>query len=470
MRRRLSYLLLCALLLGGETTPSAAPAGTLDSLVQDLDGKVDLALQGRTLRRCDLALALGAGSGVTPRLVQAVRGLVVGRMTRKGLRTVGELPRDGDSRQRRRRARAGGYELLLDLELLVVEGHLHVRGELAPVDRVLWRDIVQPDRGALSHLSASVRVDAEVRSYLGQPVASIVRFSPHSMPLGKDEALALAAGDVDGDGRTEVAVLHLRSLQLLRQRSGGGFATVHTAKLGQTAAASRPRRAHGSLLVGDVDGDGKNELLVRSSELERCVELAWDGRALVARRELDGFPLTALPAAKGRAVVFGRMLPGQDLFSAAALTTLPPLASVPEWQKGLPSSFYALRHGTVAARGGRQHYIAVVDGSGAFSVFLGDQGTPLLTTRAGAAFDLVDLDDDGALEIIASGVEGPDVEDQIVVSRLTRAGQLRLVWRSAGLGGQVVDVAHGDLDGNGKLEVVALIRQRGGAVTLMVLN
>jgi hypothetical protein len=476
MRRFATIALSLALLLGGRD-PRAAPAGTLDQLVHDLDAKVDLALKGRALKRCDLALALRAGPGVTPRLVQAVRSLVIGKLATKGLRSHGELPAGLDPRARRKLAAAKGYELLLDLELLIVDGHLHVRGELLPVDRLLWRDMQQPERGALSHLHASVRVDAEVRAYLGAIAASNVRFSPRNVSLGKGEVLALAAADVDGDGRMEVLILFPRVVQVLRQRGGtGGFTTVFSVKLTAPLAAVRARRSQGALLAADLDGDGKVEVVARSGEMERAVELAYDGKTLTSRKELDGYPLATVPAAKGRGVVVGRVQPGLDLFSSVAL---PGGAAVPEWSRSLPASFYALCVATVADKAGRRQYLGAVDSGGQLSLSLVEPAAPgvaterqppLLSTRAGLAFDLVDLDDDGALEVVTSGTDGPDIEDQLAVYRLTRSNTLRLLWRSAGLGGQVVAVTHGDFDGNGKLEVVAAIRQRNGNVTLMVLN
>jgi hypothetical protein len=474
--RRLALIALFALLLGGRD-PQAAPAGTLDQLAHDLDAKIDLALKERALKRCDLALALRGGPGATPRLVQAVRSLVIGKLALKGLRSVGELTAGQDARGRRKLASAKGYELLLDLELLIVEGHLHSRGELVAVDRSLWRDLHQPDRGALSHLHASVRVDAEVRAYLGSIAASSVRFSPRNVPLGKGEALALGAADVDGDGRTELLVLFPRMIQVLRQRGGsGGFTPVFSIKLAASLAAVRARRPLGALVAADLDGDGKVEVVARSGELERAVELVYDGKTLTSRKEIEGYPLATLPAAKGRGLVVGRVQPGLDLFSSLALAAG---GAVPEWLRSPPSSFYALRVATVADKAGRRQYLGVVDGTGQLSLSLvepaapvaaGERQQPLLSARAGVAFDLVDLDDDGALEVVTSGTDGPDVEDQLAVYRLTRSNTLRLLWRSAGLGGQVVAVTHGDFDGNGKLEVVAAIRQRSGNVTLMVLN
>jgi hypothetical protein len=276
-------------------------------------------------------------------------------------------------------------------------------------------------------------------------------------------------------------VLQPRAVEVLRYRGGAaaGFAPHHRCKLGAPTAALRPRRALGSLVVVDLDRDGRAEILARSSELERGAELALaaDGKTLAVRRELTSYPLAAVRASKTQLdQIGGALVAGQDLFASSALLYAP--GPPPPWHKQLPAAFYALRAASVPGRGGPRRFVGVVDAGGQIQIFGADGDGPLASgQRVGVAFDLVDLDDNGALELIASGPDGGDVEDQLAVYRLTGLGKpspegavLRPLWRSSSLGGQVLDVTHGDFDGNGKLEVVAAVRQRGGAVTLLVLN
>jgi hypothetical protein len=449
------------------------PAGTLDTLASDLDEKLALALGPRPgLRRSDLALSLRAGDGVSARLVATVKALLLGRLAERGLRSVSELA--AARAELERRARAAGVELLLDLELTIVEGHLHLRGLLRRTDRQLWRDLSQPARGAASHLHASARVDAEVRSYQGSGLASgSARFAQHSFSLGRGEVLALGAGDVDGDGRIELVVLRRAEVEVLR-RGSSAFQTLLRHRPAAPAAAIRPRRPLGALVVADLDRDGKAEILARTSDLERGVELgiARDGKALQLRRELAAYPLAAGPGGKGVELVSALAQPGLDLFAASSVSVAP--GAVPDWLKALPASFYSLRRGSIASPRGPRRFIGVVDAGGGLSLIGPDAGSTIASgPRAGIAFDLCDLDDDGALEVIASGLDGPDVEDGLAVTRLTvgaSGAALKPLWRSPSLGGQVVAITHGDFDGNGKLEVAAAVRGKGGLVTLVVLQ
>jgi len=53
----------------------------------------------------------------------------------------------------------------------------------------------------------------------------------------------------------------------------------------------------------------------------------------------------------------------------------------------------------------------------------------------GVAFDMVDVDDDGNLEVVTTAAVDPGARDQIAVHRLDAGtGALRLLWRSTPLG------------------------------------
>jgi hypothetical protein len=466
-----------------QTRLAAAPAGTLDQLVSDFDAKLDRALQGHDLRHADLALALRPGAGVSDRLTEVLRTLIKGKLAAKGLRGWSDLLPTNHSAQPaahgggapprpEEQARGAGFELLLDLELLVVEGHLHLRGQLLRTDRSLWRDTLQPDRGAVSHLDANVRIDAEVRAFQSSPAAAAVRFTHHTYPLGRGEILALGAGDLDGDGRADLLALGPRTLEVLKPRSSGGFVAGPRLQLASPSAPLRSRRPLGTLVVMDRDRNGRAEVFTRTGELEQGAEIVFDGKSLVTRKALAGYPLAA--AASGADLILGHPVPGLDLFGADALVFAP--AGVPAWQKQLPATFYTLRTAMVSTKTGRQCYAGVVDGGGQLQIFSFVNEAPIaLGPKVGVALDLADLDDDGALEVIASSAEGPEADDQLLVFRLvpstgSATAQLRPLWRSPGLGGRVVDLTHGDFEGNGHLEVVAVIRDRTGAMSVVVLN
>jgi len=466
-------LTLALLLLARATT--AEPVSTLDRLVQDLDTAVGTALRGRDLRRCDLTLCVRPGPSISSDLVHLVSRLLVGRLTARGLRRVVPSPASDSAEAHRRRARAGGFELLLDLELLTVEGYLHLRGPLEATDRSLWRDTLQPGRGALHHLHARVRVDAEIHGYQGVTGPSGPSFSPRFYPAGKLTVLALGVGDVDGDGRSELATLHQSQVRVLRFRSRkDGFETTHVESLAPPWAVLQPRRAVGAMVLSEVDRKGRAEVLLRTSAMERGAVFGVEGKQLRRRLDLAGYPLAGRPSrARQQRQLLCQCVAGQDVFDAAtligALTSMLPAGGAQQ----LPQTFYALVTAELTRKGGeRRQYLAMVNTSGKLQLFVQGKLPAVLTLeRVGATLDLVDMDDDGEMELVTTSAQDPaQGQDQITIHRVDAAGNLRLLWRSGNLDGIVTALTHGDIDGDGKIELLGALLDNKNRAQLVLLN
>lgn len=456
-------LIALIVLAGGMDSSGAVPAGSLDRLVISLDERLARALEGHPLRRVDLALSVRPGAGVTPELVHTVLGLLQGRLSMKGFRRTGRLRLGADARQRCRRARQQGFELLLDLELVIIEGHLDLRGTLLQTDWQLWRDTLQPERGSQSHLHARVRIDAEVRGYLGAASSSALRFSPRAFSTHFKRILTMSTGDIDGDGRNELVILLPRAVKALSFKGRkAGFVTTHSAELAPPWAALKPRRPVGAMAVADVDGDGRAEILIRTSEMQQGGHFSLKAGSLQRDKDLAGYPVTMVREKKTSRPLLCQLVTGRDLMDAGCL---PPAMS-----GKLP--FYTLKGVTITSRGAKiQRYLGVLDGTGQLQLLSGDQPVSLSGLSAvGLAFDLADLDDDGVLEVVTTEAGDRSAKDRITVFRLA-SGVLRLMWRSTELPGVVTAIAHGDIDGDGRLELVAALEHVADhAVELMVLN
>jgi FG-GAP-like repeat len=472
---RCPHVALFALLVAAPTPAAAAPAGTLDRLVSKFDARIGVALDKQRPKDLDLALWVGQGAGISPGLVRVVRELLLGRLNGRGFRRVELLKEGGGAQARRRRCRREGYERLLDLELIVVEGYLHLRGALIATEAKLWRDTLRPHRGSLSHLHDKVRVDAEVRAYTGRVTSGKVRFVTRAFGLPRlREVLALAVGDLDGDGRSELVLLRPEILEVLRYKGGqAGFDLVASIRVTPPSAPLRPRRAIGALVVADLDRDGKAEVLARSSTMKQGAAFGLRGKVLQRLKDLPGFPLAARPGRPGPELLLTQALAGLDLFDVTSLSGALAATMPQELIKALPS-FYTMRVAAIAKRGRAPlRFAGAVDSGGALRVFAWGATTPLVTlSSVGIAFELADLDDDGQLEVVTTAADIAGEKDQITVSTAQAGKGARLVWRSADLQGAVVALCHGDIDGDGKLELVGALqspRAARGGVTLVVL-
>ena len=142
---------LPALLLLLATPLPAGAAGTLDRLIGQLDQQIDLGRAEAELRRGDLAVVVRRGAGVSGDLRRVLERLVIGRMVERGVRSCVALPPATGHTRALRQAREQGFEWLIALTASATHGELELAGELRRSDALIWRDLLQPRRGAVSY-------------------------------------------------------------------------------------------------------------------------------------------------------------------------------------------------------------------------------------------------------------------------------------------------------------------------------
>lgn len=116
------------------------------------------------------------------------------------------------------RAIAAKSSGLVYVQVEIVKGELRAVLDLYPVQRNSWDRIRNPLPAPTSHGFASTKIDAEVRAFLAPIV--LEQASVHKAKHDEGEVLAVACGDVDGDGGNELAIVSRARVVLGRVRAG----------------------------------------------------------------------------------------------------------------------------------------------------------------------------------------------------------------------------------------------------------
>lgn len=116
------------------------------------------------------------------------------------------------------RLAARGFRALVLLSPSLEGGKLRVVADAYPVPANVWAAARDPEPGPTAHAFAEAPFDAELRTYL-PPIPLAV----HAVTRGRafeSDVLALACGDLDGDGASEIVTVGRRRVSVVRVREG----------------------------------------------------------------------------------------------------------------------------------------------------------------------------------------------------------------------------------------------------------
>jgi hypothetical protein len=321
-------------------------------------------------------------------------------------------------------------------------------------------NVRSPD-GFVERLRQRVRTALEraagERGALRPPVPVAVIWKPRrlaSLDLGAP-LLAMAAGDLDGDGRAEVAAVTERDVVVLAARDRRALAEIARAPLPAEPPSIRPRDAVGAAVVVPATA-GRGELWARSSTAARGARYTHDGGALREVAPVAGFPLCAGTTLE--------LVPGRNTFAGTG---------------GLPPALLGLacRSDLVDGSGRRLTALAALDTGGALAVTTTTvaRSQRFVLAGVGTAFAIADVDRAGPPAGVHAGAGAPGDADAVAVHTLPRAGTdgplaEKPVFRR-GFSGGVAAIVAADVDGDGDLEVMAAVRLAGAQrVDLWLLN
>jgi hypothetical protein len=197
----------------GESCPAGciAPRSAVDTLVRATVAGLGRIPKGAVIASTALASDEPAprGDGLSALLAEHVAGrLGDGMFHDAQSKTIAE------ARKRARRAPA-----IVLLRPRIAQGRLHLRADVYPTRKTVWSRARAPASGPVAHSYAHAPLDAEVRSYL-EPVTLEDPPKVSKYQEADPDILALACGDLDGDGVSELVSVTRRRVLAVRLSQG----------------------------------------------------------------------------------------------------------------------------------------------------------------------------------------------------------------------------------------------------------
>jgi hypothetical protein len=390
-------------------------------------------------------------TGGAPELRRAFGTLLASRLASAGLAPVvleAPSPEAAEALAREQGARA-----LVRLSLGVEAGELRAKGDVLGTWVNFWsgRTATRPASPAAALVQA-VTADA--------PALALAAVEPTRTPTPTPEAprpprllgavltslprppAALASGDLDGDGKDEVIALTERSVFVFS--ADGQLVAEHSLEA-LPPGPTPTREPFGALAVLS----GPPRLAAFSTRFAQGEVLALEAGSLRAVARLDAVPLG--PEARGGFV------PGQTAFTSEVRlggTVLP----------GVPARFV-----TFSSAHSR---VLLVHPDGTASFFPRPSVAPVPLSGLGAGSALGDLDGDGTPELLTTSPEFQPSPEALRVFKTNGSDPTihELLWQGPLPAGRALQVVTANLDGDRYREVVVGLTKPDGTGELVLLR
>ena len=375
-----------------------------------------------------------------PELANSVQTTLIAKLVARHYKTVIPISA-ADAAVAESRAREAGLEFVIRLHVMVQGNDLTAGGDLVPTWQNFWAGQMARVPGGTA-LAARFAADPEALTLARLQVPKSPRAEPFPLRVSvrlvgriPQRIVAMATGDLDGDGKSELVLLSPDSV--IAARADG--TVLARFDLNRVPLAARPPRHFAGSITVQRTSSG-SIINYWAFDRARGETLTFDGRGLRSLGETDTVPVCA----GSGGVLVGGVVAGKGLIEHVAHANSPG-HFLPEPVVAVAAS---LRPASNAS------FLAMLpDGSGQL---LGTDLTPLgaAIPSVGVGSVLADLDGDGQAELIAT-IGAPTTDDHIRAFRIGHGTLTPLEVGGDAVAGEVLAGATGDFDATGR-EVAVL--------------
>lgn len=273
---------------------------------------------------------------------------------------------------------------------------------------------------ALDAVAASIPLTSAVETLLSYGPLQASGFTLRRIGTVSERVLDADVGDIDGDGREEIAALTATQIHILRYH-GGRMERLASARLPRVTSRRPVRDPRGVIAIAE---GSPAVLYARLADREQTHEVRWsDGRLVFGANRTD-VVVSTQSSGSGNVLSLARFEPGTNQLRADVR-----LGTGRRVRKRSIEPFYALR----SVDGAQQ--LALLDTRHTLHLYDRDLSKSSFSVAdCGSGFAVADFVGDRAAEVLCSGVDVPVHPDRL---RLIDIDTGSVLWTSPELPGGV---------------------------------